>query len=322
MPQNKPASDTFMQRTFGSCMNCQHSHRHMQTKNVSLVIINVLQVCSQLCHAVWALALKRVCSRALLHQHSFSQPSTPLPPPQRCLQNDVAAASERRARQWSRKSVRMVRNQSDRLRTMCHTGGTSRNKKMGRKSCSCIEGKLTHVTLFGKREKRPFSEFGIELGRPKDCHARDVPVPQSSCGKGTTEGLPPSLTCTWHIPLFLFSLEQLPSPTAGLKLDLKVIELNIPQLCRETRLQIQHSCSSVKSLHINGSSFTDCPYTQAAPWTDMDAEGPQLHLSQAPPQPSYLFQQIFFWLSLYYWCEQHKAIHPSQANHAYLTNGS
>lgn len=122
------------------------------------------------------------------------------------------------------------------------------------------------------------------------CHKAHV-------AKAEQRGSPHSPTCTWHIPLLLFSLEQLPSPTAGLKRDLTVIELNIPQLRRETGLQIQHSCSAVKSLRINGSSSGDSLYIQAAPRTDVDAEGPQLHLSQAPPQPFCLFQQIFFQLS-------------------------
>lgn len=161
-----------------------------------------------------------------------------------------------------------------------------------------------------------------ELGCPKDCHARDVPVPQSTCGKGTTEGLPPSPTCTWHIPLFLFSLEQSPSPAAGLKRDLKVIELNIPQLCRETRLQNTAQLQRCQITLHQWQQLYRLPIHTGCPQTDTDAQGPQLHLSQAPPQPFYLLQQTFFWLSLYYWCEQHKAIHPSQANHAYLTNGS
>lgn len=117
-------------------------------------------------------------------------------PPRCCLPHrDVyrkmlQLLSERWGRQRGRNSVQVVRNQHDGLRTLCCAGGTSKNKKTGRKSWSCIEGKLTHVTLFGKREKHPFSGFGIELGCPKYCRARDVPVPQSTCGKGRTEGFP------------------------------------------------------------------------------------------------------------------------------------
>lgn len=48
-------------------------------------------------------------------------------------------------------------------------------------------------------------------------------------------------TCLLHVK-HLFFLTIVINLTAGLKLDLKIIELNIPNLHRDPKLQIKHSC--------------------------------------------------------------------------------